>query len=205
MPLIQWVNKRWYCLLTCRLERSDSGERKTFLIRYHKNSEEYTYLATVGKTSLNIPGIATSDGKVRFSSVQRGISLNLELNSRFGLGHFAEPRTGPTVQVRFWFEPVRTFGAWEKYFWPLFPSKSLENVNIYLIYLILDRGRLRCYDFYLINGCSTLRNWFWARLTAPLGITWRQFWFMVTMMSSQWVDSPTSLITSGKASLCDYH
>ena len=32
-----------------------------------------------------------SDGKVQFSSVQRGISLNLELNSRFGSGHFAEP------------------------------------------------------------------------------------------------------------------
>jgi hypothetical protein len=57
-----------------------------------------------------------SDGKVWFSLVQRGISLNLEPNSRFGSGHLAEPRTGPTVQVRFWFEPVRTFGAWEKYF-----------------------------------------------------------------------------------------
>ena len=57
-----------------------------------------------------------SDGKVQFSSVQRGISLNLELNSRFSLGHFAEPQTGPTVQVWFWFEPIQTFGAWEKYF-----------------------------------------------------------------------------------------
>jgi len=55
---------------------------------------------------------ATSDGEVRFSSVQRGISLNLELNSRFGSGHVAEPRTGPTVQVQFWFE----WGTWEKYF-----------------------------------------------------------------------------------------
>jgi len=100
--------------------------------------------------SLTMP---TSDGKVRFSSVQRGISLNLEPNSRFGSRHFAEPWTGPTVQVRFWFEPVRTFGAWEKYFRPLFQSKSLENVNIYLIYLILDRGRLFCYDFCLTNGC----------------------------------------------------
>jgi len=97
--------------------------------------------------------LALSDGKVRFSSVQRGISLNLEPNSRFGSRHFAEPWTGPTVQVQFWFEPVRTFGAWEKYFKPLFQSKSLENVNIYLIYLILDRGRLFCYDFCLTNGC----------------------------------------------------
>jgi len=33
----------------------------------------------------------TSDGKVWFSLVQRGISLNLEPNSRFGSRHFAEP------------------------------------------------------------------------------------------------------------------
>ncbi|KIJ92970.1 hypothetical protein K443DRAFT_13221 [Laccaria amethystina LaAM-08-1] len=30
-------------------------------------------------------------GKVRFSSVQRAISLNLELNSRFGSGYSAKP------------------------------------------------------------------------------------------------------------------
>ena len=96
---------------------------------------------------------ASSDGKVWFSSVQRGISLNLELNSRFSPGHFAEPQTGPTVQVWFRFKPIRTLGVWEIYFWPLFQSKSLENVNIHLIYLILDRGRLPCYDFCLINGC----------------------------------------------------
>ena len=103
--------------------------------------------------SLPLPSHWPSDGKVWFSSVQRGNSLNLELNSRFGSGHFAEPRTGPTVQVRFRFKPVWTLGVWETYFWPLFQSKSLENVNIHLIYLILDRGRLPCYDFCLINGC----------------------------------------------------
>ena len=67
-----------------------------------------------GACSCIAPG--PSDGKVQFSSVQRAISLNLELNSRFGSGHFAEPQTGPTVQVQFWFEPVRTSGTWEKYF-----------------------------------------------------------------------------------------
>ena len=80
--------------------------------------------------------MAFSDGKVRFSSVQRGISLNLEPNSQFSSGHFAEPRTGPTVQVQFWFELVRTSCTWEKYFWHLFLSKILESVNIYYVYLV---------------------------------------------------------------------
>ena len=35
--------------------------------------------------------MVSSGGKVQFSSVQRTISLNLELNSRFGSGHSAEP------------------------------------------------------------------------------------------------------------------
>ena len=36
-------------------------------------------------------GCTSSGGKVRFSSAQRTISPNLELNSRFGSGHSAEP------------------------------------------------------------------------------------------------------------------
>ena len=46
--------------------------------------------------SLSIIGLflqwnASSGGKVQFSSVQRTISLNLELNSRFSSGHSAKP------------------------------------------------------------------------------------------------------------------
>jgi hypothetical protein len=73
-------------------------------------------MAELSKVIKPVGGVVASDGKVWFSLVQRGISLNLEPNSRFSSGHLVEPRTGPTVQVRFWFEPVRTFGAWEKYF-----------------------------------------------------------------------------------------
>ena len=63
-------------------------------------------IPSIRKHRIQLSSLTNSDGKVQFSSVQRAISLNLELNSRFGLGHFAEPRTGPTVQVQFWFEPV---------------------------------------------------------------------------------------------------
>jgi hypothetical protein len=59
---------------------------------------EATYYESGLATSANSNGdtysscrVIHSDGKVRFSSVQRGISLNLEPNSRFGSGHLVEP------------------------------------------------------------------------------------------------------------------
>ena len=57
-----------------------------------------------------------SGGKVRFSSVQRAVSLNLELNQGFSSGHPAEPWTKPTVQFSSSSNLVQTSWAWNFFF-----------------------------------------------------------------------------------------
>ena len=92
------------------------------IVSLSTTESEYVAVMHASKEVLWLRSLITSGGKIRFSLVQRTISPNLELNSRFGSGHSAEPWTEPTVQVQFWFKLGLNPLPWEKKFHPLLGS-----------------------------------------------------------------------------------